>query len=214
MSNYILPFRLQFFAADDGGAGTGAGQGSGNDGQGAGQSAGQGAGRPAAEFDYDRLAKIVGGQTAAKEDAVLKGYFKQQGLSKEDAEAAMQKFKEEKAAQQPDVAGIEAKLAEAQAAAQAAALESAATLEAVGLGIDAKTMPYLLKMADLSPAIDQEGKINKETVKKAIEKVLEDVPQLKPTPNNQSGFQVGGGGGDNSGADNDAVRAAFGLGKG
>ena len=49
-------------------------------------------------------------------------------------------------------------------------------LQAVALGIDAKSIPYILKLADFSQAIGQDGKINNETVNNALKKVLEDVP--------------------------------------
>ena len=62
-------------------------------------------------------------------------------------------FKEQKAANQPDVIGMQnqitetqAQLAASQKAVQAAQVESAATMMAVSLGIEAKTIPYILKM--------------------------------------------------------------------
>ena len=75
---------------------------------------------------------------------------------------------------------MQSQLAKAQAAAQEAQIQSAGVLAAVELGIDAKTIPYVLKMADLSQVIGQDGKINGEALKAAINKVLEDVPGLKP----------------------------------
>lgn len=53
-------------------------------------------------------------------------------------------------------------------------------MASVELGIDAKTIPYVLKMADLSQVVGQDGKINDEILKAALNKVLEDVPGLKP----------------------------------
>ena len=44
-------------------------------------------------------------------------------------------------------------------------IDSAATMAAVSLGIDAKTIPYVLKMADLSQVMGQDGKINDEALK-------------------------------------------------
>lgn len=145
-------------------------------------------------FDYEKLASIVAGKQNVTEDTVLKNYFKQQGLSQEEATQAMQQFKEQKAKNTPDVEGIQTQLTQAQALARKEAVEKAAVLEAVGLGLDAKTIPYVLKMSDFSEAIGQDGKINNETLKNAINKVLEDIPQLKPTQEAQRGFQIGGGG--------------------
>lgn len=58
---------------------------------------------PAApEIDYDKLASIVQGKQSATEDSVLRGYFKQQGLSKEDADKAIADFKEKQKANDPN----------------------------------------------------------------------------------------------------------------
>lgn len=165
---------------------------------------GQGAAAsPAAAFDYEKLANIIQGKQSVAEDTVLKNYFKQQGLSTEEATQAIAAFKQQKAAQQPDVATMQTQLTQAQTAAQQAQaavlqaqLQNAATMSAVGLGIDAKTIPYVLKLADLSGAVGQDGKINEEAVKTALNKVLEDLPTLKPAQTSgTTGFvQVGSAG--------------------
>lgn len=145
-----------------------------------------------ATIDYEKIQQMLNGTLAAKEDTALKAYFKQQGLSQEEAEQAMATFKAEKAKNQPDVGAMQAQLSQAQAAAQQAQVEAAATMAAVSLGIDAKTIPYVLKMADLSQVVGQDGKINDETLSSALKKVLEDVPALKPQPGQTTGFiQVG-----------------------
>lgn len=189
MKQSTLPLNLQFFAEDQSGGG---GQQTQQQSQQAQQQNGQ---EPQGfTFDYEKLASIVAGKQTVTEDTVLKNYFKQQGLSQEEATQAMQQFKDQKAKSTPDVEGIQTQLTQAQALAQKEAVEKAAVLEAVGLGLDAKTIPYVLKMADLSDATGQDGKINNETIKNAINKVLEDIPQLKPAQESQRGFQIGGGG--------------------
>ena len=166
-----------------------------------------------AAFDYDKLAQLITGRTSAAEDAALKGYFKQQGLSQQEAEQAMAAFKAEKQKNQPDVGAMQQELTQAKLAAQQADIKTAATLAAVGLGIDPKTVPYILKMADLSSAMDADGKLNEENVKNAINKVLEDVPALKPSNAGNAGFvQVGAGGANSQQQSNeDALKKAFGL---
>ena len=86
-------------------------------------------------------------------------------------EQAITAFKEQKAANQPDVIGMQnqitetqAQLAASQKAVQAAQVESAATMMAVSLGIEAKKIPYILKMADLSQVVGEDGNINEELV--------------------------------------------------
>ena len=68
-------------------------------------------------------------------------------------------------------------------------------------------------MADLSQVMGQDGKINAETMQKALHKVLEDVPALKPQPGHTSGFvQVGASGGSSQQpTPDDALKKAFGL---
>ena len=143
-------------------------------------------------FDYEKLAGIIAGKQTVAEEQVLKGYFKQQGLSKEEMEQAIAAFKQQQAANKPDVTALQNAASTANQKATAAILESKATMAAVQLGIDVKTIPYVLKMADLSTAIGQDGNVNEETLKTALNKVLEDIPALKPQPSQAGGFvQVG-----------------------
>lgn len=169
-------------------------------------------GQPPA-IDYDKLAQLVAGKQALTEDSVLKGYFKQQGLSQEEMNQAIAAFKEQKAASQPDVNAMQSQLAKAQEAAQQARIQSAATMAAVGLGIEVKAVPYILKMADLSQVVGQDGKVQEEEVKKALNQVLEAIPALKPQTGGSAGFvQVGASGGtQGAGADQEALKKAFGL---
>lgn len=191
-----VPMNLQKFA--EGGSG---------DGGAAGASGADGGTSPAGaqqtpQFDYDKLASLIAGKQTVTEESVLKGYFKQQGLSKEQMDQAIASFKQQQAAKQPDVAGMQNQITEtqnqltaAQAAAQTAKVETAATMMAVSLGLDAKTIPYVLKMADLSQVVGQDGKINEETLKTALNTVLEAVPALKPQADGKTGFtQIGTGG--------------------
>jgi hypothetical protein len=75
-----------------------------------------------------------------------------------------------------------------------------------------KTLPYVLKMADLGNVKGHDGKVNQEAVKNALNKVLEDVPQLKPVASSNQGFQIGGAAGNqDTKPTEDALKAAFGL---
>lgn len=162
-------------------------------------------------FDYAKLADIVAGKQTVAEDTVLKNYFRNQGMTEEEMKQAIAAFKQQKAASQPDVKEMQSQLAKALEESQRAAVENAAIMEAVGMGLDAKTIPYVLKMADLSGAVGQDGKTSQENIKNAINKVLEDVPQLKPAAAENKGFQLGGGGAQQNTANEEALKAAFGL---
>ena len=165
-------------------------------------------------FDYDRLADIVANRQAVNEESVLRGYFKQQGLSREEADQAISQFKAKKAENTPDVAGLQKQVAESQKIAIRAQLESKALLMAGELGVDIKTMPYVIKMADLKDAV-ADGKISDDKLKTCLSKVLEDIPQLKITADDkqESGFRVGADTGSvgTGTPGNDRLRAAFGL---
>lgn len=161
-------------------------------------------------IDYDKIQQMLNGTLAAKEDTALKAYFKQQGLSQQEAEQAIAAYKQQKAANTPDVAGLQNQLTESQSAvaaakaeASTARVEAAASMMAISLGIDVKTVPYVLKMADLSQVTGQDGKISEDALKTAISKVLEDVPALKPQEPGKNGFlQIGTGGNPSQSAQN------------
>jgi hypothetical protein len=150
-------------------------------------------------FDYEKLASIIQGKQTVTEDTVLKSYFKQQGLSQEEATQAINQFKTQKAQNTPDVAALQTQVAQAQAQARQYQIENAAQLAALELGIDVKGIPFLLKAADLSGAVGQDGTINADAVKEALNKVLEAFPGIKPAAaNTQAGtgfVQVGASGG-------------------
>lgn len=187
----VIPMKLQLFA-----------EGSGNGSDNAQQTRQEGgqsgaASTPAPQIDYDKLASIISGKQTATEETVLKSYFKEQGLSGEEMRQAIASFKEQKAKNTPDVAAMQTELTQAQAQVRQEQIEKHAMLEALALGVDAKTIPYLIKLADLSNVIGDDGKVNQETLKNALSKVLEELPQLKPNTEVNVGFQVGGSSGQN-----------------
>ena len=111
------------------------------------------------------------------------------------------------------ITAMQEELAQTKAALLQSQAENAAAMAAFSLGLDAKTVPYVLKMADLGSVMGQDGKINEETLKNALNKVLEDIPALKPQAQHVKGFQIGapGGGNQQTTATDDALKKAFGL---
>lgn len=204
-----IPMNLQLFA-EPGGDPTGGDPGSGAAGNQQ-NTNNQQAGQPF-QFDYEKLANIVAGKQSATEESVLKGYFKQQNLTREQVDQAIAAYKEQQAANTPDVGALQQQAAQAQAAAQLANIEKEAMFLTGELGVDLKTMPYVLKLADLSKVADEKGTINKENLKAALNTVLEELPQLKPnTQTPQSGFrQIGSGGGQGASTTEDQLAAIFG----
>lgn len=170
--------------------------------------------------DYEKLASILDGRQQATEEKVLKGYFKEQGLTGDEMAQAIDAFKAQRQAQQPDIEGMQASIQQLQQeiekanrAAARAKVENAVIIEAQKMGIDPKAMPYLTRMADLTDVGDDSGNVSAEKVAAALGKVLDDLPALKPSAEDSAGFRVGGAGDKDKQppTDESALRHAFGL---
>lgn len=174
----------------------------------------------AAQVDYEKLASILDGRIKTTEESVLRGYFKDQGITGDEAAEAIRAFKDAKAARQPDVDGMQAQIDElrrsmedASRAARVAKVENAVIVEAAKMGIDPKAIPYLTRMADLTD-VGEGDSISADKVAEALGKVLDDLPALRPQATQQQGFRVGGEGaadGEAPKADDAKIRAAFGV---
>lgn len=209
-----LPMNLQLFAADSGGGAGASGTAAGASGNpSASLSSGDGSSEKSTpQIDYARIQQMLDGTLAAKEDTALKAYFKQQGLSQTEAEQAMATFKEQKAKNQPDVGAIQTQLLQAQQIARKAQVNERATLAGMELGLDSKTLPYVIKLADFGSVVGEDGTINDEAIKNALSKVLEDVPALKPQIGQSQGFRFGADSqNQNKQTTDDALKKAFGL---
>lgn len=81
------------------------------------------------------------------------------------------------------------------AAANQKLVQAEAKAVALTLGIKSDRVAYAVRMADLSKIdVDDELGVDSEAIKKAMEQVLKDIPELKPTQEQQkkgSGFKVG-----------------------
>lgn len=204
MKRRFFPMNLQLFAGEGEGGQTGEAAGGAPAGQPGGQQAN-------AAFDYDKLAGIITGKQNEAEATILKNYFKQQGLSKEEAEAAINAFKEQKRASEPDVEDLQNKLMQANAMVKNAIIEKEGILLGIGMGLDAKSVPYVLKMADVSKVIGEDGKVDEEAFKNAINQVLEDVPALKPEQKENAGIHRIGSGGSADGGQGDQSSVLSGI---
>lgn len=131
------------------------------------------------QIDYERIAGLISGKQAAAEDTVLKSYFKEQGLTREEMQSAIAAFKEQKKASEPDVAALSRQLDKAQAEARSMMLQYEGLKAGLEMGLAAKAVPHILKMADTSSAIKEDGTVDTEKLKESINAVLEDIPELK-----------------------------------
>ena len=162
------------------------------------------------QIDYDKLASILDGKQKATEDSVIKGYFKQQGLSEDEMKQAINTFKEEKAKRTPNIDLLNQQIADANTRAIQAEIKLQAMTMAGELGVSASKMPYLLKMADLSDVV-KDGNISEDKLKENLTKVLKDVPELKTTVDNTNGFKVGADGGTKPNTSQEELAKIFGV---
>lgn len=152
------------------------------------------------EIDYEKLASIVAGKTSVTEKKVINGYLKQQGLDEASFDEAIQLYHNYKASQTPSVEGLQSQISEYEAALDEAysdQLYAQAELEAykaaAELGVDGKTVPYLMRMADLSNVV-VDGQIDLDVLKENLSNVLNDLPQLKnkiAEDQGAGGFKIG-----------------------
>ena len=162
-------------------------------------------------IDYDKLASIIEGKQKVTEDSVIKGYFKQQGLSEEEMKQAIDTFKTEKAKRTPDINALNQQIADANSRATSAEIKMQAMSMAGELGVPVAKMPYLLKMADMSDVV-KDGNINEEKLKESLNNVLKDVPELKASADgNGLGFKIGADGGQKANTNNEELARIFGV---
>lgn len=167
-------------------------------------------------IDYDKIQAIVDGRNAKTEDSILKDYFQKQGLSAEEMKTAIIDFKNNKAQKEKEASENTINLQNENATLKAQMLkmqiENVANQCALEIGVDAKTIPYLVKMADLTAVTDDKGAVSKDAVTAALTKVLEDLPQLKSQNTQNKGFTKIGA--ENNGTQpnqNDVLKSIFGA---
>lgn len=122
--------------------------------------------------------------------AALKAYFQQQGMTEDEAKAALDAYKAQKAAEKtPEQVAQEAQqTADIRvSAAKQAVLRLSAQAAASALGIKPERVAYALKLADLSGVkVEDDMAVDQQAVTDALKKVLDDLPELAgtvvPTP--------------------------------
>lgn len=167
-------------------------------------------------IDYDKIQSMIDKGVSQKENAILKSYFEQQGMSEDDVKSAISDYKSRKQTQAQEQTNAYAKLEEANKALQAKLTQELLSKQAfndcLDLGVDKNTIPYVIKSADFKDAIDDKGEIKADKVREVIEQVLKDVPAFKGTSKDDKGFKIGvGGETDDATEQENVLRKAFGL---
>ena len=167
-------------------------------------------------IDYDKIQSMIDKGVQQKENAILKSYFEQQGMSEDEIRTAIGDYKAKKQTQAQAQSNAYAQLQERNKALQEQLtqelLNKQAFNDCLDLGVDKNTIPYVIKSADFKDAIDEKGEVKADKVREIIEKVLDDVPAFKGTSKDDKGFKVGvSGEPDDATEQENALRKAFGL---
>ena len=167
-------------------------------------------------IDYEKIGQIIDSRNAKTENSILKDYFSKQGLSEEEVKSAIDTFKASKQdkanAQTTEFNNLKNENSTLKNRLREYQIKDTANDLANDLGVELKTVPYLIKMADLSKCFNDKGEINKEEVKNALDKVLTDIPSLKSVSNENKGF-IPKAGADNissGNADDSILKSIFG----
>lgn len=175
MKNYLrYPLDIQLFAEGEG-EGTG---GSSTNAAGAAQQT-----ISAPQVDYEKLADVVSKRTSGTEDKVLQGYFKQQGLTPEEASAAISQYKQAQTAKQTEEAQriqqMQQENEQLKSQIQNGEIDQTITKLAQSEGVAAEKLPFILKLIERKGLISKEGKIQDDKAKAALKVVLDAFPDFK-----------------------------------
>lgn len=171
------------------------------------------------EIDYDKLASILDGKIKVTEDSVLKGYMKQQGLTGDEMNQAIEMFKQDRASKMPNIDAMNQEMADMREAlldADSRALLAETKMMAMGmaseLGVEARVIPYILNSADISDIIE-DGEVNEERLKESLEAVLQDLPELRAERKDvkKQGFKIGADTSKENPVNNDELARIFGV---
>lgn len=204
MKNLLFKLHLQLFAEPgEGGTGT--------------ATNGQGADLGNVSIDYARIEEIVNKRTAGTADNVLKGYLKQQGLTGEELDQAVNTFKQQKAAaaqqKETDYQNLVQRNKELEAKILNTSIDNKITSLAAGEGVSTDKIPFLMKLVERKNLADDKGNVSEDKVKEAINEVLKAFPDFKGSSQQNNGFQQIGSAGSQSSTSSvdDTLDAIFGI---
>ena len=147
------------------------------------------------EIDYGKIEAMINKGTQQKENAILKSFFEQQGMTEDEVKTAITTYKAEQGKkveeQKTAYANMQAENEQLKAQILQSNINAKATDIGLDMGVDKNAVGYLIKMADLSKAVNEKNEISEEEIKNAFEEVLKNVPALKASVNSNTGFKVG-----------------------
>lgn len=174
------------------------------------------------KVDYDaifgKLDAILDKRTDGLAKSALKDNMKDNGIEESEIADIVKAYRQQKQTkadeQKQNLDNAQKTIAELQKQIADRDINDALTSEILDSGIDAKTLPYALKLCNRD-VLGEDGKPNSEKVKAEIAKVLSDFPMLKLASQGGKGFVPVGADETDSDKDKDEaeskLRKYFGL---
>ncbi len=186
---------------------------------GAGEGADGGGNEPGAQvqqpqIDYEKMAEAIDKRTSQTTDNLLKGYLKQQGLTGEELNKAVNSFKQQKAQEETQKAQEheqdKLRIKELEAQILNSNIDTTLSTLAAAEGISPDKVPFLAKLIDRDGLADEKGNIIEDKVKEALEAIIKVFPDFKGNvQQNNNGFQQIGSTGSNGKQVPDTRTTAF-----
>lgn len=157
--------------------------------------AGTGTATEQAQFDYDKFEEIMTKVMSKREDSVAKSILKDNGIDGDDLKDFLATYKAQKEAKANSATQELENLRKENEAYKARekenAINSAVNATAKTLGIDTERLSMM--RFDTSDAVDQDGKVDADKMKTALEALVTKAPWLKvdSTETQSSGFKPG-----------------------
>jgi hypothetical protein len=175
--------------------------------------------QPATTPNYDEIFNKLDAILDKRADGLAKSALRDNGVEEGEIADIIKAYREQKQAKVNErnaaLSDAQKTIADLQKQIADRALDDAFSTAALDLGIDAKQIPYVSRLAARDDVLGADNQPDVEKVKAAINKVLEDVPALKASANANKGFvPIGAKTGDGAGSGDDAekkLRSYFGL---
>ncbi len=174
---------------------------------------------PPAAPNYDEIFNKLDAILDKRADGLAKSALKDNGVEESEIADIVKAYREQKQTkaneQATALSDAQKTIADLQKQIADRALDDAFSTAALELGIEAKQVPYVSRLAARDDVLGADKQPDIEKIKAAINKVLEDVPALKTSANANKGFvSVGAKSGEGAGSGDDAekkLRSYFGL---
>lgn len=169
--------------------------------------------------NYDEIFNKLDAILDKRADGLAKSALKDNGVEESEIADIVKAYREQKQTkaneQATALSDAQKTIADLQKQIADRALDDAFSTAAMELGVEAKQIPYVSRLAARDDVLGADNQPDVEKVKAAINKVLDDVPALKSSANANKGFvPVGAKSGEDAGSGNDAekkLRSYFGL---